>query len=225
MDADIANAWTETDMSRGVMLHSLIVEHGEAYLNSIITGDESWLHDYDSRNKHKSADWKSPSYPMSKKAKVVCLAEEVMVISFINCNGMVYNMKCPSMQQLLCSNIKIHIGFLKTLAEHIWWKCPVQHHNKLCCPYIWPGIECKTEYVLQHPYSPDLVLSEFVVPLSKIRVAEQHFNFQWPFWRKQKRFWGQCQIMASSSSSRAGRQCVQASRGYFKKNCIKLDSV
>jgi hypothetical protein len=36
-------------------LQRLVAEHGEAYLNSIITGDESWLHHYDSESKQASS--------------------------------------------------------------------------------------------------------------------------------------------------------------------------
>jgi hypothetical protein len=47
-------------------LQRLVAEHGEAYLNSIITGDESWLHLYDLESKQASTVWKSPSSPMPK---------------------------------------------------------------------------------------------------------------------------------------------------------------
>ena len=59
----------------------------DAFLESVITGDESWLHHYDREGKQASSLWKSPCSSTPKKAKVVPYAGEVMVITFFDCNG------------------------------------------------------------------------------------------------------------------------------------------
>ncbi|KAJ4446108.1 hypothetical protein ANN_12800, partial [Periplaneta americana] len=53
-------------------LQHLISEHGKVYLNFIITGDESWLHNYDPGSKHASRQG-IIQFSMPKEAKVVPL--------------------------------------------------------------------------------------------------------------------------------------------------------
>jgi hypothetical protein len=40
-------------------------------LNKFVPGDESWVHHYQPKSKHASAQWKDPSSPSTKKFKVV----------------------------------------------------------------------------------------------------------------------------------------------------------
>lgn len=47
-------------------LQHLVVEHGEAYFNSIISSDESWLHHYYPKSKQTSKVWKTSSSPKPK---------------------------------------------------------------------------------------------------------------------------------------------------------------
>ena len=49
---------------------SLFVDGGDAFLESVITGDESWLHHYDPEGKQASSVWKSPCSPTPKKLKL-----------------------------------------------------------------------------------------------------------------------------------------------------------
>ena len=37
------------------------VRHDPNFLSRVITGDESWLYDYDPETKHQSSQWKTPS--------------------------------------------------------------------------------------------------------------------------------------------------------------------
>jgi hypothetical protein len=40
-----------------------------SFLSRVITGDESWIYDYDSDTRQQSPQWKSPNSPRPKKAR------------------------------------------------------------------------------------------------------------------------------------------------------------
>ncbi|GFT41707.1 HTH_48 domain-containing protein [Nephila pilipes] len=41
------------------------------FLNTVISGDESWVYGYDPETKRQSSQWKHPDYPRPKKARQV----------------------------------------------------------------------------------------------------------------------------------------------------------
>jgi hypothetical protein len=45
--------------------------HDPNFLSRVISGDESWLYDYDPETKHQSSQWKTPSSLQPKKAHQV----------------------------------------------------------------------------------------------------------------------------------------------------------
>jgi hypothetical protein len=53
------------------------VRHDPTFLSRVITGDESWLYDYDPETKHQFSQWKTLSSPLPKKrAKFAATFEE-----------------------------------------------------------------------------------------------------------------------------------------------------
>jgi hypothetical protein len=62
-------------------------EEGEDMLNSIVTGDESWVHHYQPESKRASVQGKHPSSPSSKKFKVTPSAGKVMLTVFRDSQG------------------------------------------------------------------------------------------------------------------------------------------
>ena len=52
-------------------------------LGRVITGDESWIFEYDPENKRQSRQWKSPASPRPKKARMSKLKVKVMLITFL----------------------------------------------------------------------------------------------------------------------------------------------
>jgi hypothetical protein len=57
-------------------------EHGEALLNRIVTGDETWIFHYTSESKAESLTWKHPHSPVKKKFRTVQPAGKVMATVF-----------------------------------------------------------------------------------------------------------------------------------------------
>jgi len=49
-------------------LHQLASDDGK-FLSRVITGDESWVYDYDPETKRQSSQWKSPTLPRPKKSQ------------------------------------------------------------------------------------------------------------------------------------------------------------
>jgi len=47
------------------------VRHDPNFLSRVITGDESWLYNYDQETKQQSSQWKTPSSPWPKKCTKV----------------------------------------------------------------------------------------------------------------------------------------------------------
>jgi hypothetical protein len=57
-------------------------------LNRIVTGDESWVHQYQPQSKHASMQWKHSSSPSTKKFKVMSSAGKVMLTVFWDSQGL-----------------------------------------------------------------------------------------------------------------------------------------
>jgi hypothetical protein len=55
---------------------------GEDMLNTIVTGEKSWVHHYQVELKCASMQWKHPSSPSTKKIKVTSSAGKVVLVMF-----------------------------------------------------------------------------------------------------------------------------------------------
>ena len=58
-----------------------------AFLDNIITGDETWLHHCTPETKRDSMTWKHPSSPVAKKFKVMPSAKKIMATIFWDSRG------------------------------------------------------------------------------------------------------------------------------------------
>ena len=62
---------------------------GDAFLNNIITVDDTWVYYYEPESKTQSSIWKHPSSPPPKKARVTKSAMKKMFIFFFDVQGVV----------------------------------------------------------------------------------------------------------------------------------------
>ena len=62
-------------------------DEGDDMLSRIVTGDESWVHHYETEMKRASMQWKHPASPAHKKFKVTPSAGKVMLTVFWDCQG------------------------------------------------------------------------------------------------------------------------------------------
>ena len=65
-------------------------KEGEAFLQRIVTGDESWVHHYDPESKAQSMEYRHKTSPSPRKFKVVASARKVMFTVFWDMEGVVH---------------------------------------------------------------------------------------------------------------------------------------
>ena len=141
------------------------VRHDPNFLSRVITGDESWVYDYDPETKQQSTQWKTPSSPRPKKARQVRSNIKSMLIIFLDIQGIVHKEFVPPGQPV---NGKFYCEVLRWLRENVrhktawnveeWklvvapWQCACTHlarcegiPHKKCdhcpppCLLTWPG--------------------------------------------------------------------------------------
>jgi histone-lysine N-methyltransferase SETMAR len=87
-----------------------------SFMSRIITGDESWVYGYDPETKRQSSQWKSPSSPRPKKARMSCSSMKTMFIVFFDIRGIVHREFVPQGQTV---NKTFYCEVLRRLRENI----------------------------------------------------------------------------------------------------------
>jgi len=96
------------------------------FISNIITGDETWVYDYDPETKQQSSQLKSPKSPQLKKAHQVCGNVKSMLIIFSDIQGTVHKEFIPPGQTI---NGKFYCEVLKQLRDGIQLKHPDKWKN------------------------------------------------------------------------------------------------
>jgi histone-lysine N-methyltransferase SETMAR len=68
---------------------------GNAFLDPILTVDESWMHSFDPQLKQQNAEWCAPMSPRKKIARCSQGALKVMHVMFLSQNGLVLDHPVP----------------------------------------------------------------------------------------------------------------------------------
>jgi len=68
------------------------------FLDKVITGDESWVFDYDPETKRQSADWHTKSSRRPKKERMSRSRVKTMIIVFFDSRGIVHKEFVPTGQ-------------------------------------------------------------------------------------------------------------------------------
>jgi hypothetical protein len=95
-------------------LHDSAVDN-PAFTSGIITGDESWVYGYDSETKRQASQWKSPSSPRPKKARISCSSMKTMLVFFDICS-IVHREFVPQGQTV---TTKVYCEVLRRFRENI----------------------------------------------------------------------------------------------------------
>ena len=139
------------------------------FMAKIVNGDESWVYGYDPETKIQSSQWKTTNSPRPKKARQSKSNIKVMVIVFLDCEGIVRSDFVPR-------GTTVNSGFYKGTLERLrndmrrkrpekWANGFLLHHDN--SPWhtsllIREFLAAKSLPVCPHPpYSPDLAPCDF----------------------------------------------------------------
>lgn len=159
--------------------------HGDEFLRSIVTGDETWVAHYTPETKRQSQQWRHTSSPSSKKFKTTISAKKIMASVFWDCQGIILIEYLPQGETI---NSARYCETLKKLRRAIQNKrrgmltkgvC-LLHDNarphtanatkELLASFKWD--------VLNHPaHSPDLAPSDYYLFTSlKLHMGGKRFS-------------------------------------------------
>lgn len=158
---------------------------GDAFLLSIVAGDESWCHHYEPSSKIDSMQWKHPGSPKPKKFKTQVSAGKVMVTAFFDHEGLLLaDFKEPG--------VNISAAHYKDTLDKLHKAIKAKRPGKLSqgvillhdnarphvAKIVQETLAKKNWEVLHHPaYSPDLSPCDFHLfgPLKRA-LKGQRFN-------------------------------------------------
>ena len=69
-------------------------------LKRVVTGDDSWIFEYDPLTKRQSLEWKSALSPTPKKARMFKSKTKVMLIAFFDVHGIIHAELLPQGQTI-----------------------------------------------------------------------------------------------------------------------------
>src|SRR5260221_2037327 len=135
---------------------------GEAFMNSIVTGDEAWAHHYEPETKRQSMQWHHLGSPSPKKFKVTPSAGKVMITVFWDARGVLLIEFLPNGETI---NSACYQATLMKLAVTIRRKRPhlqnvILHHDNArphsaCdkCSHCSKGADCAATLSVQPRFS------------------------------------------------------------------------
>lgn len=171
------------DLSRDVLEQ---LEGNPEFLDNVITGDETWVFQYDPETKRQSLQWKTAGSPRPKKARMSRSRVKVMLIVFFDNKGLVHHEFVPQGQTVNQHFYKEVLSRLiarirrsrRDLWENNRW---ILHHDNAPAHNalsIRQFLAEKQITTLEHPpYSPDLAPCDFwLFPKVKSVLKGSHFE-------------------------------------------------
>ena len=160
------------------------IENDPHFLERVITGDESWVFEYDPETKRQSMEWHTSTSPRPKKARMAKSKIKCMLICFFDIHGIVHKEFLPQGQTV---NRHFYREVLERLRKRVIRVRPniknkwVLHHDNAPCHTaisINEFLASKNIPVApQPPYSPDLSPCDFFLfPKLKNHLKGNHFG-------------------------------------------------
>ncbi|XP_070394043.1 uncharacterized protein [Dermacentor albipictus] len=146
------------------------------FMNTINTGDESWVYEYDTETKSQSSQWKHSTSPRPKKARQVRSNVKVMLTAFFDFRGVVQHEYAPQGQTIpkeyYRDVLRRRRDAVRRKRPELWptgnWR--IHHDNAPAhsSHFIRTFLaKNQTPVVQQAPYSPDMALSFGCFPKSR----------------------------------------------------------
>ncbi|UYV68491.1 MAN2B1 [Cordylochernes scorpioides] len=161
-----------------------LIQNEPGFLNSVITGDESWMFEYDPESKRQSCAWHTKSSPRPKKARMSKSRIKTMSIVFFDIRGIVH---CEFVPQGQTVNSAFYLEVLRRLKRRIARvrtdiKDTVKLHHDNATSHtafiITNFLARSNTPVIPHlPYSPDLAPCDFFLfPRLKREMKGKHWE-------------------------------------------------
>ncbi|UYV68864.1 hypothetical protein LAZ67_6001339 [Cordylochernes scorpioides] len=161
-----------------------LIQNEPDFLNSVVTGDESWMFEYDPESKRQSCAWHTKSSPRPKKARMSKSRIKTMIIVFFDIRGIVH---CEFLPQGQTVNSAFYLEVLRRLKRRIARvrtdiKNTVKLHHDNATSHtafiITNFLARSNTPVIPHPpYSPDLAPCDFFLfPRLKREMKGKHWE-------------------------------------------------
>ncbi|UYV69395.1 hypothetical protein LAZ67_6003445 [Cordylochernes scorpioides] len=109
-------ARTDEDVDRVLEELLDLIQNEPDFLNSVVTGDESWMFEYDPESKRQSCAWHTKSSLRPKKARMSKSRIKTMIIVFFDIRGIVH---CEFVPQGQTVNSAFYLEVLRRLKRRI----------------------------------------------------------------------------------------------------------
>ncbi|CAK9827766.1 Mariner Mos1 transposase [Anthophora retusa] len=159
---------------------------GQNVIEGIITGDETWVYEYDIETNQQSSEWRFSNEPKPKKPRQSRSKIKILMTVFFDCRGVVHFEFLPPG---LTVNKEYYVSVLKRLRENVRRKRPelwrnnswFLHHDNapVHTSHIVRDYLTKNNIntVPQAPYSPDMAPCDFFLfPRLKLPLRGKHFE-------------------------------------------------
>lgn len=198
-------------------------------LNNVVTGDETWVFEYDPQTKRQSSEWHTSSSPRPKQARMSKSKQKSMLICFFDGNGVIHKEFVPPGQTV---NAKFYVKVLERLRKRIVRVRPaianswiLHHDNAPCHTALRVGQFLASHNVAmlpQPPYSPDMSPPDFFLfPRLKSTLKGKHHGsveaVQQAVTRELNSIPGEAFQQAYKDWKTRWQRCVDAEGAYFEE--------
>lgn len=166
-ELDFLQKWRRVEVAKEMLAN---VAEDPTFIKRIITGDETWVYEYDTETTQQSGEWRFENEPKPKKPRQSRSKVKVMLIVFFDFYGVVHSEWVPEGQTV---NKDYYLTVLRRLRDAIRRKRPelwaeknwIFHHDNapshsayIVCDYL---AKHETRVIAQPPYSPDMAPCDF----------------------------------------------------------------
>ncbi|UYV82503.1 hypothetical protein LAZ67_21002595 [Cordylochernes scorpioides] len=150
----------------------------------IITGDETWVYQYDPETKRQSSKWIERGEPKPKKARFTKSKVKTLLVTFFYINGLVHHEFIPFGRTI---NQEVYLGIMRRLREAVRLKRPERWQNndwilhadnaRPHTAHVVLQFLAKHSTIYTDPYSPNLAPNDlFLYPKLKIKLKGRKFD-------------------------------------------------
>ncbi|UYV74892.1 hypothetical protein LAZ67_12001701 [Cordylochernes scorpioides] len=156
------------------------------WMQKIITGDETWVYQYDPETKRQSSQWIERGEPKPKKARFTKSKVKTLLVTFFDNNGLVHREFIPFGRTI---NQEVYLGIMRRLREAVRLKRSERWQNSDWILHLDNARPHTAHVVLQFlakhstiqiphpPYSPDLAPNDFFLyPKLKMKLKGRKFD-------------------------------------------------